>query len=90
LPVILWVRDGDAECDDAMRFLKANRYAADSVRDFDGAPPTPDEWGAIAKGLGGTAPATDRVPILLTPKGALVGFRERRWRDFLDIGKGRA
>ena len=30
------------------------------------------------------------VPILLTPKGAVMGFRERTWRDFLDIGKGRA
>jgi arsenate reductase-like glutaredoxin family protein len=30
-----------------------------------------------------------RAPILLTPKGALVGFRERAWREFLDIGRGR-
>ncbi|HET6399239.1 MAG TPA: hypothetical protein VFH47_06765 [Candidatus Thermoplasmatota archaeon] len=30
-----------------------------------------------------------RTPILLTPKGAVAGFRERRWREFLDIGKGR-
>ncbi len=30
-----------------------------------------------------------RTPILLTPRGALVGFREQKWRAFLDIGKGR-
>lgn len=30
-----------------------------------------------------------KAPILLTPKGALAGFRERQWREFLDIGKGR-
>jgi arsenate reductase-like glutaredoxin family protein len=31
-----------------------------------------------------------RAPLLLTPKGALAGFREQRWRAFLDIGKGRS
>lgn len=31
-----------------------------------------------------------KAPILLTPKGALAGFGERKWRDFLDIGKGRS
>ena len=31
-----------------------------------------------------------KSPILLTPKGALAGFRERRWMEFLDIGKVRA
>lgn len=36
-----------------------------------------------------TTPGLLRNPLLLTPKGALAGFRERRWREFLDIGKGR-
>jgi arsenate reductase-like glutaredoxin family protein len=31
-----------------------------------------------------------KAPILLTPKGALAGFRERKWMEFLDIGKVRA
>lgn len=30
-----------------------------------------------------------KAPILVTPKGALAGFREQKWRTFLDIGKGR-
>ena len=30
-----------------------------------------------------------RAPLLLTPRGALAGFGERRWAQFLDIGKGR-
>lgn len=37
-----------------------------------------------------TTPGLLRNPLLLTPKGALAGFRERKWREFLDIGKGRA
>ena len=31
-----------------------------------------------------------KSPVLLTPKGALAGFRERKWMEFLDIGKVRA
>lgn len=31
-----------------------------------------------------------RAPLLLTPKGALAGFRESKWRAFLDIGRGRS
>lgn len=31
-----------------------------------------------------------KAPILLTPKGALAGFRERKWLEFLDVGKGRS
>jgi len=34
-------------------------------------------------------PRRIRAPLLLTPKGAVAGFREQRWRSFLDIGKGR-
>jgi len=37
----------------------------------------------------GQSPARLRAPLLLTPKGALAGFREQAWRAFLDIGKGR-
>lgn len=37
-----------------------------------------------------TTPGLLRNPLLLTPKGALAGFRERQWREFLDIGKGRS
>jgi arsenate reductase-like glutaredoxin family protein len=37
-----------------------------------------------------TTPGLLRNPILLTPKGAVAGFREQKWRAFLDIGKGRA
>ena len=42
------------------------------------------------RGLLATAPGLLRNPLLLTPKGALAGFRERQWREFLDIGKGRS
>ncbi|MES2154754.1 MAG: hypothetical protein V4510_06415 [bacterium] len=124
MPVTLWVRTGDAECGEAQRFMRANKYGADQVRDVMASPPKGTEWDAIRKGLGGAIwPAVDarhvrygellprgaedmgeseleailthnadmiRVPLLLTPKGALAGFRERKWRDFLDIGKGRA
>lgn len=34
-----------------------------------------------------TAPARMRAPILLTPKGALAGFRERQWSAFLGVGR---
>ncbi|MEA3136118.1 MAG: ArsC family [Thermoplasmata archaeon] len=37
-----------------------------------------------------TTPGLLRSPILLTPKGAVAGFREQKWRVFLDIGKGRS
>jgi arsenate reductase-like glutaredoxin family protein len=35
-------------------------------------------------------PGLLKDPLLLTPKGALAGFRESKWRAFLDIGKGRS
>ena len=35
-------------------------------------------------------PGLLRSPLLLTPRGTLAGFRERQWREFLDIGKGRS
>lgn len=30
-----------------------------------------------------------KAPLLLTPRGSLAGFRESKWRAFLDIGRGR-
>lgn len=47
---------------------------------------TPPE---VLRDLLETTPGLLRNPLLLTPKGALAGFRERKWRGFLDIGKGR-
>jgi arsenate reductase-like glutaredoxin family protein len=35
-------------------------------------------------------PRRMRDPVLLTPRGAVAGFRERAWSAFLDIGKGRS
>lgn len=32
-------------------------------------------------------PLRFRAPVLLTPKGALVGFRENAWRRFFEIDK---
>lgn len=32
-------------------------------------------------------PARFRCPVLLTPKGALVGFRERAWARFFEVDK---
>lgn len=29
------------------------------------------------------------APVLLTPRGAIAGFAERRWLQFLDIGRNR-
>jgi len=85
--ITLWVRAGDAASADALAFLRTHKYAADRVRDLEREPPTPDELARLAKG--GLDPAALRPPVLLTPRGAVMGFRERRWREFLDIGKGR-
>jgi arsenate reductase-like glutaredoxin family protein len=89
--ITLWGRSGDAETRDALAFLKAHRYAADRVLDVAAAPPTAEEAARIARSgaVAQDAQGRWRAPILLTPKGAIVGFRERRWREFLDIGKGR-
>ena len=96
--ITLWVRRGDRDCDDALAFLRSNRYAADAVRDLDTAPPSPQETEQLVAGLGGDpaalldpkSPGRLRAPLLLTRRGALAGFRESKWRAFLDIGKGRA
>jgi arsenate reductase-like glutaredoxin family protein len=121
--ITLWVRPGSKDSEDSKSFLKANRYAADAVRDLAVAPPNAAELDALAKGLGGdlwplvdlrnprygellprgaegldvselkailqSHPTLLKDPLLLTPKGALAGFRESKWRAFLDIGKGR-
>lgn len=55
-------------------------------------PSHPDAPSAPADGLAewlAADPRRIRAPLLLTPKGALAGFREQRWRAFLDIGRGR-
>ena len=48
---------------------------------------TPPE---VLRDILATTPGLLRNPILLTAKGAVAGFREQRWRAFLDIGKGRS
>ncbi|MCA1811030.1 MAG: hypothetical protein LC623_03350 [Halobacteriales archaeon] len=56
-------------------------------------PKHPDASSAPAEGLAAwlaADPRRLRSPLLLTPKGALAGFREQGWRAFLDIGKGRS
>ncbi|HUR61746.1 MAG TPA: hypothetical protein VM286_05215 [Candidatus Thermoplasmatota archaeon] len=61
---------------------------ADAIhpRHADAAPPSDgDPLGAWLA----ADPRRMRDPLLLTPKGAQAGFREQRWRAFLDIGKGR-
>lgn len=122
--VVLWVRAGERDSDDAVAFLKANRYGADEVRDLGKRPPDAVELAALAKAVGGDAaalvdgrhpraaelvphggapltldglaavlrqePRLLKAPILVTPRGGLAGFRESRWRSFLDIGKGRS
>lgn len=120
--VTFWGRVGHPDTEDALRFLRQNRYAADKALDLMRDPPTGDDLDRLAKGLGGLWPLVDpkcpdlprllprgeatppealrdilrttpgllRTPILLTPKGAVAGFREQRWRAFLDIGKGRS
>ena len=120
--VTFWGRVGDPDTDDALRFLKQNRYAADKVLDLMRDGPKGADLDRLAKGPGGLWPLVDpkcpdlprlvpkgeatppealrdilattpgllRNPILLTPKGAVAGFREQKWRTFLDIGRGRA
>lgn len=120
--VTFWGRVGDADTEDALRFLKQHKYAADQVLDLLRQGPAGDDLDRLAKGLGGLWPLVDpkcpdlarlvpqgeatptealrdllattpgllRNPLLLTPKGSVAGFREQKWRAFLDIGKGRA
>ena len=122
--ITLWVRAGSRDSEEARSFLKANRYAADAVKDLGVAPPRGAELETLTKGLGGDLwplvdlrharygellprgaegldlaelkavleahPTLLKDPLLLTPKGALAGFRESKWRAFLDIGRGRS
>jgi arsenate reductase-like glutaredoxin family protein len=110
--ITLWGRVGHEATEDALRFLRANGYAADKVRDLMRDGPKGAELQRLAAGVGGawnlvdpdcpdlprllprreatppevvldhlsTTPGLLRNPLLLTPKGALAGFRERRWR----------
>ena len=119
--VVFWGRVGHPDTEEALRFLKQHRYAADKVLDLMRDGPKAGDLDQLAKGLGGLWPLVDpkcpdlprllpageatppevlrdllcttpgllRNPILLTPRGAVAGFREQRWRAFLDIGKGR-
>jgi arsenate reductase-like glutaredoxin family protein len=120
--VVFWGRVGHPDTEDALRFLRQNKYDADKVLDLMRQGPKGDDLDRLAKGLGGLWPLVDpkcpdlprllpqgeatppevlrdllsttpgllRNPILLTPKGAVAGFREQKWRAFLDIGKGRS
>jgi arsenate reductase-like glutaredoxin family protein len=120
--VVFWGRVGHPDTEDALRFLRQNRYDADKILDLMRQGPKADDLDRLAKGLGGLWPLVDpkcadlprlvprgeatppealrdllattpgllRNPILLTPKGAIAGFREQKWRAFLDIGRGRA
>ena len=93
--ITFWGRAGETATLDALAFLKAHRYAADRVLDVAKVPPTAEDQAKLAKSPGGLASFQDnagqwRTPLLLTPKGAISGFRERQWREFLDIGKGRS
>jgi hypothetical protein len=96
--VLLWVRRGDGDSEDAQQFLRRHGYAADQTFDIDADPPGPEMRARLVAGLGGDAsllqdpkqPSRLRAPLLLTPRGALVGFRERRWQGFLDIGLSRS
>lgn len=118
--VLLWVRAGDRESDEAQRFLRQHGFRADEVRDLVAHPPRGPEWQRLQGGLGGELwplvdarhprygellprgaedldgdglralleanPSLVRAPLLLTPKGALAGFRERAWSRFLGVG----
>lgn len=44
-----------------------------------------DQTDETLRSLLAANPGLVKTPILLTPKGAVCGFREQRWRSFLDI-----
>lgn len=48
----------------------------------------PDDEAALTAWLGEDTRRL-RAPLLLTPKGAIVGFRERAWTAFLGLGPTR-
>jgi hypothetical protein len=91
MAITFWGRVGDAATLDAVQFLKRNGYRAERMLDVDRTPPS----GADAEALRRAKVEPDASgrwpsPLFLTPRGALAGFRERQWREFLDIGKGRS
>lgn len=81
----LVLRLGDPACSQAMRFLASVGYKADTVIAVGERGPDEAERRALKLPDGPL-----NLPILVTPAGALYGFRERAWRDFLDVGKNRA
>jgi hypothetical protein len=83
--ITLWGRNGDADSAAALQFLRRHGFAADRVLDLDRQPPGPAERAHIESLTG--KPLSDPLPapILLTPKGALLGFRERQWTRFLEL-----
>lgn len=83
--ITLWGRNDDPDSRTALRFLRDNGFDADRVLDIDRRPPTPSERRRIEGDFGRALPDPVPAPLLLTPKGALVGFRERRWRRFLGL-----
>ena len=91
MAITFWGRKGDKPTLDAVAFLKLHGYRAERMLDVDATPPAGDD--ATALGKSGIAPdGAGRwpAPLFLTPRGALAGFKERAWREFLDIGKGRS
>jgi arsenate reductase-like glutaredoxin family protein len=84
--ITLWGRTGDTDSKQALAFLRRHGFAADRVLDIDRSPPDPAQRRAI-ESAGGPLADPLPAPILLTPKGALVGFRERRWARFLGLDK---
>jgi arsenate reductase-like glutaredoxin family protein len=103
--VTFWGRKGDEATLEAVAFLKKHGYLPRDLRDLDSNPPTGRDLEQILEAVGGALAAPEGIeikawlnedakrfnaPILLTPKGALVGFRERKWIEFLDIGRNRS
>lgn len=85
--ITLWGRNNDSDSLAALQYLKANGFGADRVLDVERQPPSPEEADRIESSTGRPLPRPLPAPILLTPKGALVGFRERAWARFLELDK---
>lgn len=85
--ITLWGRNKDADSLAAIQFLRRHGFAADRVLDLDRQPPTAAERTRIESLAERTLPDPLPAPLLLTPKGALVGFRERRWQRFFEVDK---
>lgn len=85
--ITLWGRNGDADSLAALQFLRRHGFGADRVLDLDRQPPAGDDLRRVEESHGGPLGTPAPAPILLTPKGGLVGFRERRWARFLELDK---